>query len=418
MMTKKMKSPKLAINGGPTEASELKSKVPEWPRANDEDRKAVLEVLDSKKWCRLYAGSKAEQFEKAFAQYHDAKHSVAVANGTVALQLALKTLGVGWGDEVLVPAVTFIATVSAVTEVGAVPVFVDVDPETGGISPEALGKTVTERSKAVIVVHYAGYPVDFDAVQPIVKRYNLLLIEDCAHAHGTEWKGRMVGAIGDMGCFSFQESKTLPSGEGGIVLTNNDVLAERARLIHNIGRVLGRPGYEHYVLSSNYRLSEVQAALLLSKMRYLPKEVELKHNNGLYLAENLRKIDGVEPLRKDQRITKRGYYFFVVRYDREAFNGLSKEMFIRALNAEGVTAGQGYGIPLYKQPAFRKENLKGIIPQCVKAQEYERLYLPSSEEFTTREVTLPHPVLLLDRPMLDLVVSSMEKIKENVDELI
>jgi len=409
---------KLAINGGPAEAAELKQKMPKWPRATEKSKRMLLEVLDSGKWCRIYAGSKAEQFEKAFAAYQDAKHGIAVANGTVSLELALKTGGVGFGDEVLVPAVTFIASASAITEVGAVPRFVDVDPETAAISPSAIEDSLTDRTKAVMVVHYGGYPVDFDKILPIAKRNNLFLVEDCAHAHGTEWKGRKVGAIGNMGSFSFQESKSLASGEGGMVLTGDDELAERARLIHNIGRVVGRSGYEHFILSSNYRLSELQAALLLAKMDELPREVDEKSVNGEYLAEKLRKIGGVEPLKRDPRITKRGYYFFIVRYDKTEFKGLPKTRFLEALNAEGVPAGSGYGMPLYKQPAFRKENLKGIIPKGVKTPDYAKLHLPGAEKYIAEEVTLPHPVLLSGREGLDLVVKSVRKIKENVGELL
>jgi len=409
---------KLAINGGQAEAAELKRKIPEWPRASAKVKKALLEALESGKWCRIYSGSKAEQFEKAFAAYHDAKHGIAVANGTVSLELALKTGKIGYGDEVLVPAVTFIASASAVTEVGAVPQFVDVDPETAAMSPKSLENAVTDKTKAVMVVHYGGYPVDFDRILPIVKRNNLFLIEDCAHAHGTEWKGRKVGAVGDMGSFSFQESKSLASGEGGMVLTNNDELAERARLIHNIGRVVGRPGYEHFILSSNYRLSELQAALLLAKMDELPKEIEEKNVNGEYLAERLRKIGGVEPLTRDPRITKRGYYFFIIRYDKTKFSGLPKKRFLEALNAEGVPAGSGYGMPLYKQPAFKKENLKDVIPKEIKTPEYEKFSLPGAEKYVAEEVTLPHPVLLSGKEGLNLIVNSIQKIKENVDELL
>jgi len=409
---------KLAVNGGPAEAAELKQKMPKWPRATEKAKKALLEALESGKWCRIYEGSRAEQFEKAFAAYHDAKHGIAVANGTVSLELALKAGGIGYEDEVLVPAVTFIASASAVTEVGAVPVFADVDPETGQISPQSIEDSATDKTKAALVVHYGGYPVDFDKILPVAKRNRLFLVEDCAHAHGTEWKGRKVGAIGGMGSFSFQESKSLASGEGGMVLTDDDELEKRARLIHNIGREVGKLGYGHYVLSSNYRLSELQAALLLANMDELPKEVDQKDADGAYLADELRRIGGVEPLKKDPRITKRGYYFFIARYDQQEFSGLPKTKFLAALNAEGVPAGNGYGVPLYKQPAFTKENLKGIIPKGVKAPDYERLRLPGAEKFMDEQVTIPHQVLLSGREGMDLIVNSVRKIKENVDELL
>lgn len=409
---------KLAINGGPAEAKDLREEIPEWPIFDKEDKKALIEVLESRRWCRIFPNSKSEMFEKAFAEYHDAKYGIAVANGTVAIELALKTVGVGFGDEVIVPAVTFIATASAVTEVGAVPIFADIDPETAAIKPNSLKDLITDRTKAVIAVHYGGYPVNFDEVLPIVEDNDISLVEDCAHAHGSEWKGRKVGAIGDMGCFSFQESKSLTAGEGGIVLTDNDKLAEKARLIHNIGRVIGRPGYEHHILSSNYRMTEFQAALLLSQLRRLPRQVEIKHDNGEYLAAELRKIGGVEPLKRDSRITKRGYYFFVIRYHPEEFDGLPKDRFLQALNAEGVPIWKGYGMPLYRQPAFRKEKLKGIIPESSLAQNYGDLFLPGAERFTAEEMTLPHQVLLAGKEGLDMIVRSIDKIKENVDEIL
>lgn len=409
---------KLALKGGPREAERLRELVPPWPIYDEEDEKAVVEVVRSRRWCRLYLGSKAEMFERMFAEYHQAKYGIAVANGTVALELALKTVGVGIGDKVIVPAVTFIATASAVSEVGAIPVFADVDPETATISAESIRENIDGKTKAVIGVHYAGYPINFDEILPIVKKYDLALIEDAAHAHGSEWRGRKVGAIGDMGGFSLQESKTLTAGEGGIVLTNDDKLAERARLIHNIGRVLGKPGYMHFILSSNYRLSEIQAGLLISQMRRLREHVELKHETGEYLASKLRKVGGVEPLKRDDRVTKRGYYFFVIRYDPEEFHGLPKEEFIRALNAEGVPAGAGYGMPLYRQPAFKRENLRGVFPEGWSIPDYESLNLPGAEEYCRREVTLPHQVLLGGKAAADLIVAAIEKIKKNVEELL
>lgn len=409
---------KLAVNGGPSEAAGLRERIPKWPKFTEDDKRALIDVLESGKWCRIYPGSKAELFEKAFSEYHNAKYGIAVSNGTVALELPLKTIGIGFGDEVLVPAVTFVATASAVSEVGAIPRFVDVDPETATMSPESLEGSITEKTRAVVVVHYGGYPANFDKILPTVNKNNIFLVEDCAHAHGTEWRGRKVGAIGNMGSFSFQESKSLPAGEGGIVLTDDDKLADRGRLIHNIGRVVGRPGYEHYILSSNYRMSEFQAALLLSKLKGLPQEVETKHSNGDYLAGKLRKIGGIEPLREDSRISKRGYYFFVIRYKSDEFGGLPKREFLRALWAEGVPAGSGYGMPLYKQPAFKKENLDGVIPEGIKMPDYEKLYLPGAEQFTAEEITLPHQILLADREALGLVVSSIEKIKENVGALL
>jgi len=411
---------KLAINGGNKAAEGLAQQVPVWPKATEEDKKTLLEVLESSHWGRLYPNSKVEQFEQVFVKYHDAEYGIAVANGSVSLELCLKAGGIEPGDEVILPAVTFIATVSAVTEVGAIPVFVDSHPDTISIDPKAIEKAITARTKAVIAVHYGGYPVDFDAILPIVRKHNLLFVEDAAHAHGTEWKKRKVGAIGDFGSFSFQESKSLTAGEGGIVLTNNEELAEKARLIHNIGRKVGTPGYLHLTLSSNYRMTEFQGALLLSQMKRLPEWIELKHQNGEYLASELSKIGGIEPLKRDPRITKRGYYFFIIKYDSDEFKGLARDKFIEALNAEGVPSSAAYGVPLYKNPAFEKENLRGIWAQGIgPIPDYEKLYLPVAEEFCThQQITLPHTVLMADRSGIQMIIDSIAKIKDNMEELI
>ncbi|MCX8162906.1 MAG: DegT/DnrJ/EryC1/StrS family aminotransferase [Candidatus Bathyarchaeota archaeon] len=417
---------KLAIKGGRPEAEGLRKLIPPWPPLNDDIRLSLIKALDGRRWCRLYPGSLCERFEEEFARFHDAKYGVAVANGTVALELAFKTLGVSYGEEVIVPAVTFIATASAVTEVGGIPIFADIDPETAAISPESLKATVEERIdkggrvKGVTVVHYGGYPADLDAILKIAGDYGLFVVEDCAHAHGSEWRGRKVGAIGDMGCFSFQESKSMTAGEGGIVITNRDDLIDRARLIHNIGRVLGKPGYIHYILSSNYRMTELQAAILLEALKIYPEQLKLKHEVGEYLASKLSRIGGVDPLRRDPRITMRGYYYYVIRYDPREFEGLPKDRFIEALRAEGVPASVGYGMPLYRQPAFARERLMETVPGELveRMPRYEDMYLHGAESFCASEVTLPHQVLLAGRDGADLIVAAIEKIKENVYELL
>jgi dTDP-4-amino-4,6-dideoxygalactose transaminase len=410
---------KLAIHGGPKAAGTLS--IPQWPTVEDEDRSAVLEVLDSRRWCRIYPGSRTEAFERAFADYHDAQHAVAASNGTVALELALLACGIKPGDEVLVPAVTFIASASAiVTSVGAVPVFVDIDPQTASISPEGIEGAISQRTRGVVAVHYGGYPVDLDRMLPIVAEHDLVLIEDCAHAQGTAWKGRKVGTFGDMGAFSFQESKAFTAGEGGMVLTNDRETAERARLLHNIGRVVGQPSYEHQVLASNYRLSELHAALLLAQLRrFREAQARLKHENGELLARGLREVDGLEPLRRDERITQRGYYFFIMRYDRDAFGGAHRDRFVEALRAEGVPCGAGYGMPLYQQPAFRRGRIAAFLPESSKPwPDYETMRLPVAERFCLEEqVTLPHQVLLADRSGLGLILDAIAKIKENAQQL-
>jgi dTDP-4-amino-4,6-dideoxygalactose transaminase len=408
---------KLAIRGGPRSAEGLG--IPPWPPLEDEDRRAVMEALESRRWCRIYPESRTEQFEAAFAQYQDARHAVAVSNGTVAIELARRTWGAEPGDEVLVPAVTFIASASAIPCVGAVPIFVDSDPDTLAISADGIAGAITERTRGAVGVHYGGYPIDFDAILPVLRKRGLFLVEDCAHAHGTEWKGHKVGAIGTMGAFSLQESKSLTSGEGGVVLTDSDELAELARLIHNIGRVIGRPGYEHHVLASNYRMNELEAALLLSAMRRLPELTRRKHENGEFLAAGLREIGGIDPLPRDPRITQRGYYFFIAKYDAAAFGGVHRDRFLDALAAEGVPCGAGYAIPLYRQPCFAPERVRKLLPERLgPIPDYQSLRLPVAERFCgEQQVTLPHPLLLSGRAGLQKVIDAAAKIKANLDEL-
>jgi dTDP-4-amino-4,6-dideoxygalactose transaminase len=407
----------LAIFGGPAAAASLNK--PEWPILTDEDRQAVMAALESKNWGRLFPHSRAEAFESAFADYHQARHGIAVSNGTVAIELALIAAGIRPGDEVLVPAVTFIASAGAIVRVGAIPIFVDSDPETLAISAPAVEAAITPRTRGIVAVHYGGYSVDLDALLAIVERHDLILVEDCAHAQGTVWQGRKIGTFGDFGTFSFQESKALASGEGGIVLTNDDHLAKEARLYHNIGRAPGRPGYEHQVLASNYRLPELSAALLLAQLGRLQGQVEQRMRGANFLADELEALGGIKPLKADPRITQRGYYFMILRYDRRQFAGAPLRRFIEALKAEGVPCGSGYGIPLYKQPAFRRElvaELLGRRPE--ELPDYAHLHLPVAEHFCAEEqMTIPHELLLADRNSLQMVIEAIAKIKANAEEL-
>jgi dTDP-4-amino-4,6-dideoxygalactose transaminase len=411
---------KLAINGGSAEAARLSSMVPKWPHASEKDRKALLDVLDSGNWCMVGASkggpSKGELFERAFGNFQDAKHAITVANGTVALVLAMKALGVGYGDEVICPAMTFIASAGCANEVGAVPILVDVDRETGTIDPSQIEGAITERTKAIVIPDYHGYPPNFDEIMPIARRNNLTTLEDAATAVGTTWNGRKVGAIGDIGTFSFQQAKLLTSGEGGMVVTNDDKLAERGRLIQNIGRVNGPLVNDFLIISSNYRLTEFQSALLLSMMDELPASLEKKHDGGEYLSNKLMKVDGIKPPKRDPRV-RYSYYKFAMRYDPEAFGGVPKERFIAALRAEGVGVDERAAKLVYRQTAYTKQALEANMPKGLKFPDYSSMYLPNSEAILKEEVMLNHSYMATGKEGLDMVVAAIETIKANVDEL-
>lgn len=410
----------LALTGGPALAAELRDRAGSWPRAVAAKAEAqVLDVLRSGRWGRLHDDSYAERFEDAFAAYQDARHGIAVANGTVSLQLILRTLNIGLGDEVIVPALTFIATASAVAEVGAVPIFADIDEETLTIDPASVADAITPRTRAIIGVHYGGFPIDFDRLLPLAAEHGLFLIEDAAHAQGSAWRGSGVGAIGAFGSFSFQESKALSGGEGGIILTNDDALAERARLLHSIGRQTGQPGYLHYALASNYRLSELQAALLLAQFAVLPEQVEAREVAGRVLDAALAETGVLLPQRRDERVTRRGYYFAAYRYQQEALDGIPRDAFLEALKAEGVPASVGYGVPVYRYAAFSPEALQtSPLRGLENLPAYDQLELPVTERVSAQQlVTIPHHLLLAGPEGMSLIVDAVTKVAAHRDEV-
>jgi dTDP-4-amino-4,6-dideoxygalactose transaminase len=397
----------LAVLGGiPVVPQGLKVRWPEFP---DEGREAILQVLERGAWCRLgipEEQSEVAQFEREWADYHDARYCVAVGNGTVALMVAFWTLDIRRGEEVIVPAVTFSATADAVVLCGGVPVFVDIDPETYQIDPDAMEAAITERTKAICVVHYAGYPCDLDRIKAIAERRGLPVVEDCAHAQGTEWRNRKVGAHINCGCFSFQQSKSLTAGEGGAVITDDPDLAERIWALHNCGRPKGVGRYEHHLIGGNFRLSEWQGAILRAQLRRLPEQTERRMANAQWLTEQLGQIGGLEPLKPDDRITQRGYYFFVLRYRPEAFGDVHREVFLKALAAEGIPAFAGYGVPVYRQPSYTESGVAHRVTPCPNAERVCR----------DEQITLSNH-LLLDKNNLSAVVEAVSKLKANLDEL-
>jgi dTDP-4-amino-4,6-dideoxygalactose transaminase len=342
----------LAVNGGPKcvpEPVEVK-----WPIVDERDAEHVADVVRAGRggWCRLGLGDgEVSTFEREWAEYHDAKHALAVNNGTCAIECALSALGLRPGDEVIVPAITFVASASGVLMARGIPVFADVIPETCQIDPDDVERKVTERTRGVVVVHYGGYPVDLTRIKDVAERHGLFVLEDCAHAQGTEWEGRKVGAIGDVGTFSFQGSKSLTCGEGGAIVTDRSDLYEACWAYHHIGRTLGSEKYGHETVGPNLRLSEVQAALLRTQLEKLPAQTEQRMATAQMLADGLAEVPGVEPLREDARVTQRGYYFYVMRFEEETW-GCGKNEFVEAFAAEGVPISSGYWKTVYELPVF------------------------------------------------------------------
>lgn len=321
-----------------------------WPVWGVEEEDAALRVVRSGKWGRL-DGEEVAGFEGAFARYHDCEYGVAMVNGSVTLKIALLAAGIGAGDEVIVPPYTFLATASVVIEANAVPVFVDIEADTYCLDPARVEAAITARTRAIIVVHFAGQAADMEALIALADRYGLLLIEDAAHAHGGEYRGRKLGSLGRVGSFSFQSTKNLNAGEGGILTTNDAGMERLCRSYHNCGRLPEGVWYAHEVIGGNNRMTEFQGAILSAQLARLQEQTAMRDANGQYLNASLADIPGIRPLPRGHGETIHPQHLYIFRYDAEVW-GVSRERFIEALNAEGVESSAGYPIPLYAQPLF------------------------------------------------------------------
>jgi len=392
---------KLAVNGG---EPVRRKPFPQWPIYGEEEEKLLLEVLRSGKWS--VGGEKVKQFQQEFARFHDAAYGVACSSGWAALVIALKALGIKRGDKVLVPAYTFAATATAVIDVGATPVFTDINPDTLGISVEDAERRIGEDTKCIIPVHVGGCPADMDEVVSLADRYGLKILEDAAQAHGAEWRGRKAGSIGDAGTFSFYQSKNMTSGEGGIVVTSREEVADLAWSYHNVGRDRRREWYELVRYGWNFRMTEFQAAVLIAQLRRLPSLIDKRERSAEYLSRRLSEIEGVEPVKRPSGVTRHAYHLYIFRVDREIIKKVPKQRLVDALKAEGIPCNPGYK-PLYEYRFLMREvGMSG-----------GGLRLQNTEEVCSSVVWLPQNVLLGCEGDLDDVAEAVEKVLKNLNEL-
>lgn len=411
---------KLAILGGVP----VRTKPwPAWPDAREQDVEAVAAVLRSGKWWS-YAGNETEQLESEFAGYHDSRHGIAVNSGTTALHVALEALGIGPGDEVIVPAYTFQATATSVLLANAVPIFADVRPETMNMDPDSVEAAITPRTRAIIPVHLAGLPAEMDRLGEIARRHALVVLEDCAQAHGAIWRGRKVGSIGSAGAFSFQASKNLCAGEGGMITTSDDEVAARAAGLRDCGRAEGRPFYEHHLLGYNFRLTEMQSALLRSRLRQLEAETALRWRNGQCLRRELGALPGVEPLDPEPAEgDRRAYHLYPIRLYSDRLDGIGSTRFMEALAAEGIPAMGGYGQPLYRNPVFLEGNFRsrGCPLTCrhyAGSVDYRECSCPVTEQLCSEVIWLFHNLLLGSEQDTADIVRALTKVVEGHRELL
>ena len=405
----------LAVNGGTPVRS---TPYPAWPAPDDEYVAAVSEVVRGGEWGGFpEPGVNAAAFEEAFAAYQGARHGVLMMNGTVTMEVACKALDVGWGDEVIVPALTFAATAYAPMAAGALPVIVDVTPETWCIDPDRVEAAITPRTRAIIPVHLGHQMADMDRLTEIADRHGLAVIEDCAHAHGQEWRGRGAGCIGDFGSFSHQSSKILTSGEGGTLLTNDDTLARRAHSIIDCGRAKDAEEKE-FTFGANYRLSELNAALLVVAMRRFPGQQEERATNGLRFERLAADIPGVRVMPRDGRITRWSFYNYILAIDPGAFGGATNEIVCAALEAEGIPAEVQY------PPMSRYELFQPSLSRLPVAVEHADRLDPRGMSFPVAEAAgLRESVYLMEAVFRDGergvqdAVDALAKVQRHAGEL-
>ncbi|MCC6490530.1 MAG: DegT/DnrJ/EryC1/StrS family aminotransferase [Candidatus Hydrogenedentes bacterium] len=408
----------LAINGGKP-VRNASAKWPQWPVHDAGDVALLTAITKSNRWS--FDGPYEWQFAKEFAAYHKSKFGLCCANGTVGLQLAMEALDIGAGDEVIVPGMTWQATAAAVLDVNALPVLVDVEPDTWCISVPQIEAAITSKTRAVIVVHLYGCMPDMAKIQKLCKDKGLFLIEDCAHQHGAFWKGKGVGSLGDVSSFSFQESKVLSSGEGGFNMCQDRVLFERLYSLRNCGR-----GYKddatHAIQSGNYRLTEWQAGILLGGLGRLDSQVKLRDENAIYLNKQLAEIPGIIPMRRRKEITQASYFNFTFRLDWTALGakGLTNAHFCAALAME---TGAGFEPPyeplnacgLYKPHTKKRYKLSGEYWKKINPK---RFSLPHCEEaHRASGVAVHHHVLMGTKKDMDDIAKAVAKVVANIGEL-
>jgi dTDP-4-amino-4,6-dideoxygalactose transaminase len=392
---------------------------PAWPVIKDNDAKVLMEVLWSKRWNRL-GGSYVERFEQAWAEQLGARHCLATASGTSALVSSLNALEIGPGDEVLVPPYTFVATINVVLLQHALPVFVDTDRDTFQMDATKIEAAITKRTRCLIPVHLGGSAANLDVILPVAKKHHLRVIEDACQAHLTEWRRRKVGTLGDLGCFSFQASKNLNSGEGGAIVSNDAELLDAGTSFHNQGRAAKDSSLSYVRNGDNRRLTEFQGALLLAQLTRLEEQSRIREQNAEYLTKQLREIAGIAPARMYEGCTRNAYHLYMFRYDRAHFSDLPRERFLKALRAEGVPCSPGYS-PLNKEP-FLKATLHSrafryIYSEKEIAELEERNQCPVNDRLCDEAIWLTQSMLLGSWKDMDQIVEAVRKIQKQANLL-
>jgi dTDP-4-amino-4,6-dideoxygalactose transaminase len=402
--------PKLAVNGG---KPVRKKSFPSWPQKNPKELVKLKKVWESGKWG---VGSPfIKEFEEKFSKFYGSKYALTAVNGTTSMWIGLRAAGVKIGDEVIIPPYTFFATAVAVLLANATPEFVDVDPNTGNIDPDKIEQAITPRTKAIIPVHIGGMPCEMEKIMSIAKKYNLLVIEDAAQAHYAEINHKRIGSFGDLGSFSFQLSKNMTAGEGGILISDNKELLDKCFSYQNCGRIRKGIWYEHLFPSGNNRMTAFQAAILTEQLKTCDIITTRREKNATYLAKQLSKLEGLIPQRRPDYVTRHAYHLFIFKYKSEFLKFVPRDKFLNALSAEGIPCSAGYS-PLYSAPVFK--DISKHYP-WLSGRSYTELKLANTEKLCNEEmVWLNQNLLIGNREDINSILEAIIKIKENIDELL
>ncbi len=390
-----------------------KTPYPVWPVFDDRDIAMVTQIIRSGNWGGFpYPGPQTAAFIRKFLDLQGGEYAVAMANGTVTLEVACRAAGLGWGDEVIVPAYTFQATAAGPMAAGVIPVIADIDPETYCISPAAIEAAMTEKTRAIIPVHNGAQMADMDAIMDIATRHNLIVIEDCAHAHGAKWRGKGAGTFGHFGSFSLQSSKTLTSGEGGILICATRELADRATSIIDCGRPHDAAG-EIYTMGANYRMAELQSGLANVAIERFPAQMQEREAMAAYLDEALSEIPGVRVLRRDIRHTTRSFYRYIFAIDPEFF-GFDHSLLVNALREEGIPVDTGYPA-MHRYDLFQPQNSRLPVPSAFPERlQFDQMRFPEAERAAEREsVWVNENVFRAGQQGIDAVTGALKKIVDN-----
>ena len=397
---------------------EARKFYPKWPIYNDKEIKALTEVIKSGEWwCGApgaHQGNNVWAFQDEFAQLQGSEYCVAVCNGTVAIEAALMALDVGLGDEVIVSDYTFVASASAVIATNAVPIFCDINPNTLVMDVYKVEELITERTKAIIPVHLGGNPVNMGHLMDVASNYDLKVVEDCAHAHGSDFKGKKVGNWGDAGTFSFQASKVLTSGEGGAIICNSKELADNIYSYIDCGRKKNQYSYKHFSYGTNYRMTEYQAAVLRAQLKKFPDQHKLRNENAQYFMKKLNEINGIKTMKPTSGTTSLGWYVFPIVFELEEFGGITKSEFYKKLNRNGIPTDDCYP-PLHSLDCFKSTNLKKGIDYSQAnwgGEKSNNRNFPIVSDIYSRSIEFPQEMLLANKEKLNNVVDFIRSLKE------